>query len=170
MKSWMDTEFMEDGKTIELISIGIVREDGAEYYAENIEADLSKASDWVKRNVIPHLTGEAKPRWKIRNEVQAFVMGDEELRGKAPKPEIWGYYADYDWVVFCQLFGRMIDLPLGMPMYCRDVKQLCVDVGDPELPDQKSPAHHALNDARWTREAYLFCMKRKGDRLAIEER
>lgn len=33
--------------------------------------------------------------------------------------------ADYDWVVLCQLYGTMMDLPKGWPMYCRDVKQLC---------------------------------------------
>lgn len=38
--------------------------------------------------------------------------------------EFYGYYADYDWVVFCWLFGRMIDLPRGFPMYCRDLKQM----------------------------------------------
>jgi hypothetical protein len=38
-------------------------------------------------------------------------------------PEIYGYFADYDWVVFCWLFGRMIRLPKGLPMYCRDLKQ-----------------------------------------------
>ena len=39
------------------------------------------------------------------------------------QPEFYGYYADYDWVVFCWLFGGMIDLPSGFPMYCRDLKQ-----------------------------------------------
>lgn len=38
--------------------------------------------------------------------------------------EFYGYYADYDWVVFCWLFGRMIDLPTGFPMYCIDLKQI----------------------------------------------
>jgi hypothetical protein len=38
-------------------------------------------------------------------------------------PEFYGYYCDYDWVVFCQLFGKMIDLPKGFPMYCFDLKQ-----------------------------------------------
>lgn len=33
MKYFLDTEFHEDGKTIDLISIGIVAEDGREYYA-----------------------------------------------------------------------------------------------------------------------------------------
>ncbi len=39
-------------------------------------------------------------------------------------PEFYAYYADYDWVVFCWLFGKMIDLPEGFPMYCRDLKQV----------------------------------------------
>lgn len=38
--------------------------------------------------------------------------------------QFFGYYADYDWVLFCSLFGRMIDLPKGFPMYCRDLKQM----------------------------------------------
>jgi hypothetical protein len=33
-----DTEFIEDGRTIDLISIGIVCEDGREYYAVNSDA------------------------------------------------------------------------------------------------------------------------------------
>lgn len=39
------------------------------------------------------------------------------------QPELYGYYSSYDWVLFCSLFGRMIDLPRGFPMYCRDLKQ-----------------------------------------------
>lgn len=39
------------------------------------------------------------------------------------QPEFWGYYGDYDWVVFCSLFGKMINLPQGFPMYLRDLKQ-----------------------------------------------
>lgn len=154
MKYWLDTEFMEDGKTIELLSIGIVREDGAEYYAVSADADVSRANDWVRENVLPHLDfTRSLPRSRIRDEILAFMTVSW-----SGKPEVWGYFAAYDWVVFCQLFGRMIDLPEGFPMYCRDVKQLCDDVGNPELPPQTSTVHHALNDARWTREAYLFCM------------
>lgn len=55
MRYWFDTEFIEDGKTIDLLSIGIVAEDGREFYAENVEADLTKGSDWVQHNVIVHL-------------------------------------------------------------------------------------------------------------------
>lgn len=47
------------------------------------------------------------------------------------------YYADYDWVVFCWLFGRMIDLPKGFPMYCVDIKQIMDQkiVADKEVID-----------------------------------
>ncbi len=44
-----------------------------------------------------------------------------------PQPEFYGYYADYDWVIFCWIFGKMIDLPNGFPMYCRDLKQMLDD-------------------------------------------
>ena len=39
------------------------------------------------------------------------------------KPKFYAYYADYDWVVFCWLFGKMNDLPSNFPQYCIDLKQ-----------------------------------------------
>lgn len=149
MKIWFDTEFIEDGKTIDLISIGIVREDTRAYYAESNDCDLSKASPWVKYNVLPHLQGSAYilSRNAIARDIIGFV---------GEKPEFWGYYADYDWVVLCQLFGTMMDLPRGWPMYCRDIKQLCDSLGNPRLPEQGKGEHHALADARWNKQAYEF--------------
>lgn len=45
--------------------------------------------------------------------------------------------------------------------HCRDVKQLCDDLGNPKLPEQVSTEHHALADALWTREAWEFLQARK---------
>lgn len=148
MKYWFDTEFIEDGKTIDLMSIGIVSEDGREYYAEPAECDLNRANPWVAKNVIPHLTANVKPRAQIASEIRDFVLEGEIKDGE--KPEFWAYYADYDWVALCQLFGTMMELPKGWPMYCRDVKQLCDSLGNPPLPAQSTTEHHALSDARWT--------------------
>ena len=156
MRFWFDTEFIEDGKTIDLLSIGVVSEDGRSYYATNGDADLSKASPWVQENVIPQLNTFSDrgtyslnvSRETIRDDVLAFVGTD--------KPEIWAYYADYDWVVLCQLFGTMMDLPKGWPMYCRDVKQLCDEQGNPPLPEQGKGEHHALADAKWTKLAWEY--------------
>ena len=51
MRYWFDTEFIEDGKTIDLLSIGIVSDDGRAYYATSAEADRSKASPWVREGL-----------------------------------------------------------------------------------------------------------------------
>ena len=57
MKYFIDTEFIERGHEfpVTLLSIGIVAEDGREFYMESLTADHSTASDWVKDNVLPHL-------------------------------------------------------------------------------------------------------------------
>lgn len=155
---FLDTEFMEDGRVVELLSIGLVREDGAEYYAVSADADRTQANDWVTENVLPHLgTENVKPRRQIRDEIRQFLLADQ-------KPEIWGWFCDYDWVVLCQLFGRMVDIPTGMPRFCRDVRQLCEYVGNPEMPEQASGKHNALSDARHVKVMYDFCIARRATR------
>lgn len=157
MRFWFDTEFIEDGRTIDLISIGMVAEDGRDFYAENIHCDRSRASQWVVENVLSQLTmGRDDPRMMTRSQMREAII---EFAGD--KPEFWAYYADYDWVALCQIFGTMMDLPSGWPMYCRDVKQLCEDLGNPKLPEQTSAEHHALADARWTRQAWEFLQRLK---------
>jgi hypothetical protein len=152
MKIFFDTEFIEDGKTIDLISIGMVREDSEKLYLVSSEYDASKASQWVKDNVLKyiHPYGQKYTRKEIAETVRNFV-----LNGEVDKPEFWAYYADYDWVVLCQLFGTMMDLPKGFPMYCNDLKQhqhiMARRFRLPKNPDEN---HHALADAIWVREAY----------------
>jgi hypothetical protein len=150
MRVWFDTEFIEDGRTIELLSIGVVREsDNVEFYAEIAETDRSLASPWVVENVFPGLTGPVLPRREIAEYLVKFV---------GPSPEFWAYFCSYDWVVLCQLFGTMMDLPKGWPMWCRDLKQLTTEqYGNRNLHDLASQVdeHNALADARWTRDAHL---------------
>lgn len=57
MRYFYDTEFLDNGRTIDLISIGIVREDDETYYAVNSEIDQGaiKEHHWLKDNVWPHL-------------------------------------------------------------------------------------------------------------------
>lgn len=148
-KFFYDCEFIEDGHTVDLISIGVVCEDGREFYAQNSNCDIGKASQWVKENVLPHLRGDAWMwRENIRDALLAFV-GDD-------KPEFWGYYSAYDHVALCQLFGTMMDLPKGWPFYTRDLKQWCDSLGNPRLPEQGKGEHNALADARWNMQAYRF--------------
>ena len=163
MRYWLDTEFVEDGSTIELISIGIVAEDGREYYAINSDCDLDKANDWVKENVIANLEPKNQAGatfWKPKSVIKQGILGFIGWRsGTDPhwtKPEFWGYYSDYDWVVLCQIFGSMMDLPSSWPMYCRDIKQWCDYLGNPQLPEQGKGKHNALADAHWNKKAWEF--------------
>jgi hypothetical protein len=166
MRYFLDTEFIEDGKTIDLLSIGIVADDGREFYAESTEADLSRASEWVAAHVLPSLhlpncdggypatTCVATSRAEIAADILAFC--DSERYGT---PEFWGYYADYDWVALCQLFGTMMDLPKGWPMYCRDLRQWAdqLDItGDLDGYVNSTGEHHALADAHFNAAAYDF--------------
>ena len=161
MKYFIDTEFIEGfhkplfGKRrhyIDLISIGVVAEDGREYYAISSEYNFKDASSWVKQCVIEPLYydtihGDArnflevdnyhkrfgKTNKQIAKEVKEFCKPQRLFEIDKPikinyseikNPEFYGYYADYDWVLFCSLFGRMMDLPKGFPMYCKDLKQM----------------------------------------------
>jgi hypothetical protein len=161
MLYFLDTEFIEDGRTIDLISIGIVADDGREFYAVSTEADLERANDWVRTHVLPKLPPRHCPEWmsrkEIRERLETFVRhaGYWDQPSVPIKCEFWGYYADYDWVALCQLFGTMMDLPSDFPKFCRDLKQLSVDVGSPRHPDNPGE-HSALADARWNRDLYRF--------------
>jgi hypothetical protein len=189
VKYFLDTEFIEDGRTIDLISIALVSEDGRSFYRQNSECEFQKASEWVWRNVFYHLThfdirgkrscnptilsrdsglsktvisrcdanrmSEDPCPWRTRHEIRDEVLEfcNQEKYGK---PEFWGYYSAYDWVAFCQLFGPMVALPKGYPMFCRDLIQWCKQLGNPELPKQGKDEHSALLDAHWNKKVWEF--------------
>lgn len=250
MKYFIDTEFIEGfhkplfGKKrhfIDLISIGIVAEDGRTYYAVSNEFNPKDADDWVRKNVIDKIEAQlfqrqptfakshfnfslkqllkqyGKTNSQIAKEITLFInphindksgdyfygiLEDEKYLSahktkdfppddKCPyiiwrnQPEFYGYYADYDWVLFCSLFGRMIDLPKGFPMYCKDLKQMLDEKVDKstlayygtdlegsgagknlegklklikahiDYPKQTNE-HNALDDAKWNFELYKF--------------
>lgn len=155
--NWNKPEFY-----IHLVSIGIVDETGREYYAISNEFNPGMADDWVKKNVLSKLPERyvcfqsSSPRekegarlWKsnqqIKMDIVEFMGGgiDSDQADVLYVPsatEMHAYFADYDWVVFCSLFGRMIDLPIGMPMYCRDLKQML---------DEKIEAYMKTGYGRW---------------------
>jgi hypothetical protein len=81
--------------------------------------------------------------------VRRFTESDHD-------PVFWGYFPAYDWVGFVWLFGGLSELPFHYPQLCLDIKQWAIELGDPELPHQIGARHHALADARWTRDAWRF--------------
>lgn len=148
VRYFFDTEFIERPGLLDLISIGMVDDVGREFYAVSSEFDASNADEWVRENVLAKLGDTPREsRAAIRDRLLAFI-GDT-------KPELWAYFADYDWVAFCWLFGRMVDLPDGFPMFCLDFRQVMHDRGirKIDLPAQPKDAHNALADAKWLRTA-----------------
>lgn len=251
MNYYLDTEFLEGTQkekfpisllrkntvpTIDLISIGVVSEDGREYYAISKDFNLKEAWSrfdlklrtgdgrnigdgtykvyWIRENVLRTIfddlvlkhslleykanqlgtTSGYNPPYKfnyktlkklinlfgktnkeISEEILGFIGQYQDTGALSDnKSKFYAYYADYDWVVFCQLFGKMINLPKGFPMYCVDLKQILEEreytqikaykhLGDgiPKLKNhvdypKQSNEHNALDDALWNKRLHTF--------------
>ncbi|MFF2522465.1 3'-5' exoribonuclease domain-containing protein [Streptomyces liangshanensis] len=166
MKIFYDTEFLDDGKTIDLISIGMVAEDGRELYAVSSEFDQGavRRHGWLMANVWPSLPikknpagqrgmdqldlahPDVRPRKQIARLVAAFI-------GDTPAPDLWAYYSAYDHVALAQLWGPMSDLPSWIPMQTCDLVQEAKRLGvtPADMPTQADGHHNALADARHNR-------------------
>lgn len=240
--------------TIDLISIGMVRDDGEEYYAVCNEFNLREAWNrwdgeyheqsgfaksygfppikkyWIRENVLLPIwreliiksedewfaystdkeyeeflrsvnSGEGDDKFtlkslkrllkkygKSRNQIAEEVKNFCTYRWSVESPgdlfvntsydnkcELYGYYSAYDHVALCWLFGKMIDLPKGFPMYTKDLKQdldhYAISESDingiskeealnnvkemNDYPKQENE-HNALSDARWNKKLYEF--------------
>lgn len=152
MHFFYDCEFIEDGVTIDLVSIGVVSEEGAEFYAVSTEFDPDRAGPWVRQHVLPKLPPPSDPAWRsrarIRQDLLAFLGVDESDSGRC-EVELWAWMGGYDHVVLAQLWGAMPALPRSLPRFTRDIRQRWEDVGRPRLPQPPSDAHDALADARF---------------------
>lgn len=144
-------------------------------------ASFGYHNDFTYRNFKYFLNKYGYTEKQLKNNVLNFVYNEAADLGanklKSNKPKFYGYFCDYDWVVFCWLFGRMIDLPSNFPMYCVDVEQILNEKLErksgsrdniemfkenmklfPEYP--KLPEgfieHHALSDAFFVRGLFHF--------------
>lgn len=174
MNLFYDLEFLEDGRTIELISIGMVCDDGREYYAVNSDADWDrvKKHDWLMQNVWPHLPlrghktglvtvgGKTETRLTTPGFIDTcntqvkprWVIANEvrDFLQATPDVELWANYGAYDHVALAQFWGPMVRLPEGVPMFTNDIQQERARLGFAwdDLPQQESGEHNALADAR----------------------
>lgn len=143
---YYDTEFIDDGNTIELISIGMISDKGEEYYAINGELELRRLTGipWHLENTVPSLpirtVGDNKIGWvqdhpdspliksraTIRQEVFKFINDNSDIStgSASDNIELWAWYGAYDHVALAQLWGPMVKLPYGIvPMYTNDLRQ-----------------------------------------------
>lgn len=168
MRFYYDTEFIENGTTIDLVSIGIVAQDGRELYAVSSAFSVNALHDnpWLVENVRPSLPGSTCTNCRcitgwhldrdhpdVRSRAQLARMVRDFLLTGPTAPELWADYGAYDHVALCQLWGRMIDLPDGIPMFTHDLRQEIEKTPAVEpIPEQAQGLHNALADARHARE------------------
>ena len=146
MRYFYDCEFIEDGRTIELVSIGFVAEDGREFYAVSTEFDGTRAIDWVRRNVLDKLPAPADPAWRSRARIRDDLLS--YLLAPGEPIELWAWMASYDHVVLAQLWGDMRALPRSIPRFTHELRQRWESLGEPVLPSAPPDQHDALADAR----------------------
>lgn len=96
----------------------------------------------------------------LNSEIEQTIKDRKLVHVFSEKPEFYAYFADYDWVVFCWLFGTMNDLPKGFPMFAFDIQQLIEDNNiNKEKLLKKVPQigiHNSLQDAIWNKKAFNF--------------
>lgn len=167
----LDTEFIDDGRTIELISLGLIGEDGRTYYKQVVNVETAWSNTFVLHNVLPHLTPcpsdlSKSQHWSHWSSTKAAGcvdgcpwqwrehLGQEIVAFCGESPQFITYYGAYDWVVLCQLFGSMMALPSGWPMYAHDLRSLLDLYGYAHITQPDDSPHHALSDARWIMETW----------------
>jgi hypothetical protein len=146
VRYFYDCEFIEDGRTIELVSIGVVDETDRAFYAVSTDFDPARAIHWVRRHVLPKLPPMADPAWRsrerIRDDLLAYLLEPGE------PIELWAWMAAYDHVVLAQLWGDMRALPPQIPRFTHELRQRFEDAGSPPMPIAPADRHDALVDAR----------------------
>ena len=165
MNYYFDTEFIDNGKTVELISMGIVAEDGRELYIEIDDVHWENAHDWVLQNVKPHLWMQQEHKKLFAAFKQKGNTGGVVSRAQAQilvsefcnplvygNPVFWAWFATYDWFCMCQLFGGFLNVPYRWPNLSFEIYQEYTRHGHPSLPVQSGQKHNALEDAKWNKQ------------------
>lgn len=180
MRIYFDTEFTGLHQHTTLISIGCVAENGAQFYAELDDYDVSQVDDWIKEQVISNLwiqnpevmpppyvdymvgkkpeVAEALRVWLYAQSIDELDQDDDRF----PRIEMWSDCLAYDWVLFCELFGGAFGVPSFVYYIPFDLATLFKVKGiDPDVNREEyvgagagGNKHNALWDAQMIRACY----------------
>lgn len=155
---FMDAEFSSiDPNTGEIISIGMIKPEGEELYLE-IEYNPDLLDEWVKKNVVPSLSGNTINKDQARKLIKNFI-GDNE-------PYVITYIGQFDTVFYWKLFGIPKDKPTYRHWFPIDFASLLffhnIEPKDYLKKQERlshinasgAKTHNALYDARLLKEAY----------------
>lgn len=157
---FFDTEFTHlDHKKGELLSIGLIDEQGRDLYLELEHGPPDTMHPWVVEHVLPYLTGETITRDTACEKIRSFMSEVGE------SPYLMAYVNQFDAIYWYELFGDPKDhpafwIPLDFasilfahgfhPESMRDAT-FFTRIGIDEKVYQK---HNALDDARLLRDVY----------------
>lgn len=136
MKIFFDTEFTGLHQGTTLISIGMISEDGREFYCELNDYDKNQIDDWLKDNVIANLIYSEPPKGedeyfmatrtddnpigqdlyksyslKMRGSIKDLRKELDRWFSQFEKVEMWSDCLSYDWVLFNQIWGHAFNIP-----------------------------------------------------------
>lgn len=149
---YLDTEFT-DLLNCELLSIGIVADDGSEFYAERNDADLTQCGDFCRVAVLPQLGADPAV---IGTEAEISArLKDWLAQFRSAEPVLVSVDHPTDWELFTYLVRD--EDTLQTPDWLKgQLIRGAIDPRDIEAYWQANGrrAHHALHDARANRYAF----------------
>lgn len=176
MKIFFDTEFTGLHQNATLISIGLISEDGKEFYAEFTDYDQTQIDTWLQTNVLDNLLFRNNDRCGEKFPNTAMFIGTgfyikEKLEvwlSQFDSVEIWSDCLAYDWVLFNQIFGHAFNIPKHVSYIPFDICTLFKILNiDPDISREDftensiiGSKHNALYDAKVIRECYNRLIKR----------
>lgn len=187
-KIFFDTEFTGLHQDTTLVSIGMISEDGHEFYAEFTDYDKSQVDQWIQDNVIDNLILSGSKPGKIdldssviegmestttyfKGSKDAVKAALESWFAQFDQVEMWSDCLAYDWVLFCQIFGHAFNVPKNVYYIPFDICTLMKIKGvDPDinrekftygeyLEEMKDKKHDALWDAKVIKACYEKLVK-----------
>lgn len=143
MKIFFDTEFTGLVKDTDLISIGLISEDGRKFYAEINDYDKSKLDDWLIKNVVNNLfldfhhnVGERAENivekdntiisydYYIRDNKEAVSTELKRWLKHFDSCEFVSDVSHFDFVLFIDLtYKSALNFPENMCPSCHDINQ-----------------------------------------------
>ena len=142
-----DCEFIEDGRTIELVSIGVVAA-GRPRVLRGVHRVRPRPGQPVGAPACAGqaaVAGRSRPGGPGRRSATSCYAF---LAAPGLPVELWAWFAAYDHVVLAQLWGAMPDLPRDVPRLTREIRQHWEAAGFPPIPGPGTDRHDALADAR----------------------
>ena len=158
MLIFLDTEFTDLGPESELLSIGLISEDGLhEFYAERNDFNPSDCSGFVLAAVVP-LFGQRPDAVctldTLNHRLRRFVESLPVTMSVA-----CDYFLDWDFFLHAVTLGGELDLPHTVYPRRLNLTDWTSAPGFQEAAEeyfrQGNPRHHALHDARAHRKGYL---------------